>query len=569
MSEDKSASGGVLVDAVLPEKEKEALIASASVYPRLILDEEQVKDVKNIALGVYSPLTGFMRRDDFEAVLDQMRLAGGSIWPIPIVLDITAEQKDELSGQDEVLLVDAAGTPVGLLKNPEIYEYEKEAYAEKVFGTTETKHPGVASVYRSGDYLIGGDVVLLDTSKSPFPQHYFTPKETRRMFADRGWETIAAFQTRNVPHRGHEFLQKKALEEVDGLFIQPVVGEKKLEDFKDEYVIAAYEVLIGTYYPRERVLLGILPLKMRYAGPREALLHALIRRNYGCTHFVVGRDHAGVGDYYPPFAAQEIFSRFEREEIGIDILKFEEVVYCPHRRRHLFYSECAEGEKVTFSSTLLRDMIKKGQRPPEYLMRPEVYELLANSDNTLVDDDYHMKAKGRPGLVLWFTGLSQSGKSTIADMVYEILKQKGLRVERLDGDLVRQSLTRDLGFSKEDRDENIRRVRFVAKLLSQNGVAVVASFISPYRRQRKRLREETQNFIEVFVNTPLEICEKRDRKELYAKARRGEIKNFTGISDPYEEPEDPEIELKPAQQTADECADRVIAYLKEEGFLDD
>jgi len=377
-----------------------------------------------------------------------------------------------------------------------------------------------------------------------------------------------AFQTRNVPHRGHEFLQKYALESVDGLFVQPVIGEKKVKDFKDEYIVATYEILLDRYYPKNRVLLGILPLRMRYAGPREAVMHALIRKNFGCTHFIVGRDHAGVGSYYSPYAAQEIFDTFQKEEIGIEILKYPEVVYNSAKQKHMFIGEVPEKDQVSFSGSQLREYINGKKQPPTYLIRPEVYYLLANSANSLVDDMYKDQGKGKQkSFVLWFTGFSQAGKTTLGDTIHELLKEKGMRTERLDGDIVREYLGQDLGFSKEDRDENIKRVTCISKLLSRNGIGVVASFISPYRAQREELRKEVQNFIEVFCDCPLEVCESRDNKGLYKKARAGEITNFTGISDPYEEPEHPEIHVHTDQETVTESVAIITRYLEDRGFL--
>jgi sulfate adenylyltransferase len=344
------------------------------------------------------------------------------------------------------------------------------------------------------------------------------------------------------------------------------MGTKKAGDFSDGHVLKSYEILLDKCYPRERVVLSILPLKMRYAGPREAVFHALIRQNFGSSHFIVGRDHAGVGRFYEPFAAQRIFENFNKNEVGIKIMKYPEVVYDQARRKHCFADQCRPQDQIFFSGTDLRHQIKTLQRPPAHLIRPEVYDLLTKAKDSLFVDDrprgYHN------GFVLWLTGFSQAGKSTVGDRVYGILRRRGCRVERLDGDIVRESLTKNLGFSKEDREENIRRVSFVAELLSRQGVGVIASFISPYRRQRARLRDKIDNFIEVFVNAPLTVCERRDRKGNYVKARRGELKNFTGISDPYEKPARPDIELRTDQESLEQSAGKVVAYLEKEGFID-
>lgn len=562
-----------LVEQILSAEESDQIFSNLDDYIHIsIQNREQKKDIQNIINGVYSPLTGFLREADFQNVVENMRLQDGSVWSIPITFDVSNEQRLDIGDRTEVLIVDENQHPIALVKNLEIYSYDPEYWAMHVFKTNDKLHPGVEYVYEMQPYLLGGDVYGLSNNKDIFPEHNFTPAETRKIFRGRGWNHIVAFQTRNIPHRGHEFLQHAALKEVDGLFIQPVIGEKKLEDFKDEYIIKSYEVLIEKYFPKNKVVLGILPLKMRYGGPREAVFHALIRRNYGCTHFIVGRDHAGVGNYYGPYDAQEIFEQFEPEEIGIEIMKFPEVVLCKTRQEHCFITECPDPDnQIHFSGTKLRNLIKEKQEPPSYIIRPEVYAILTERKNVLVDDFYkrfqHRPYDIQEGFVLWFTGFSQSGKSTIADRLYEILEDKGIRTELLDGDVVRESLTKDLGFSKEDRDANIQRVGFVAKLLARNHVAVIASFISPYKIQRDGVRMKVKNFIEVYVNTPLEVCERWDQKGFYAKARAGEIGDFTGISAPYEAPESPEIELRPAEQGVDECVEVILQYLEENRFI--
>jgi len=558
--------GGKLVNRVLSSPKREEILKNIAGFKRLILNKEQVRDVRNIARGVYSPLTGFLREDDFQKVVSEMRLSNGTVWPIPVVLDISEKTFQKIKKEKEVLLVDRQQRPVALLKDIQIYPYEKDLFAGGVFGTKDKNHPGVNDVHHMKEFLVGGDIELMDDSREPFPEYNFSPHQSRRIFHQRGWEKIVAFQTRNVPHRGHEFLQKTALKELDGLFIQPVIGEKKIGDFKDEYILISYEILINRYYPRNKVFLGILPLKMRYAGPREAIFHALIRKNFGCTHFIVGRDHAGVGNFYGPFDAQNIFDEFTKDELDITILKYPEVVYNPKKKIHLFLDHCPPEERVSFSGTKLREQIKSKETPPSYIIRPEVYNFLAQSRTVFVDDGYKKEAK-KKGFVLWFTGLSQAGKTTVANGVHEILKEKGLKLERLDGDIVRRSLSADLGFTKEDRDENIKRVTHVAKLLSRNGTGVICSFISPYTEVRNKIRKEVTGFIEVFCNCPLEICEKRDKKGLYQKARRGEIQNFTGISDPYESPENPEIELNTDIETIEESINKVINCLKGSKFI--
>jgi len=558
--------GGKLINQILSKKKKEEILKIKDELPSLKIRDDLLDDIRNIAKGVYSPLQGFLKEKDFKRVLEEARLSNGIIWPIPIVLDISKKEAEKLKDKKLILLLDSQNHPIAILENPEIFEYHKKNFAKKVFGTLDKNHPGVKEIFQMKEYLIGGEIKLLDDSKGPFPEYNFSPKETRKIFKKKEWKKIAGFQTRNVPHLGHEFLQRHTLNLVDGLFIQPVIGKKKIKDFKDELILASYEILIDKYHPKDRIVLGILPIKMRYAGPREAVFHALIRKNFGCTHFIVGRDHAGFKNYYPPFASQKIFDQFYEKELGIRILKYQEVVYCKECKRYLFIDSCSHKEKTRFSATKIRRAIERKKEPPGFI-RPEIYYLLSNCPKALIDREYQKESSKKPGFCLWFTGLSQAGKTTLGDRIYKILKEKGIKVERLDGDIIRQSLSKDLGFSKEDREENIRRVGTLAKLFSQKGIAVVASFISPYRKQRKELRKKIPNFIEIFCNCPLELCEKRDKKGLYQKARKGIIKNFTGISAPYQKPKNPEIELRTDKLTIEECVQKIINYLKTNQFI--
>lgn len=566
--------GGKLVKRIAPPELKEEVLQEITHYKTIRLDNFQLNEVRNIAVGVYSPIQGFLRKKDFECVLNNMRLSNGIVWSIPIVLDVSQEVAQKVTQEKRILLTNLSGKAFAILDNPEIYDYDKDVYTSLVFGTDDKNHPGVAQVYGMSPYLVGGEIYLLNDSPSIFPEYNYSPEEIRGMFKQRGWDTIVAFQTRNVPHRGHEFLHKEALEEVDGLLIQPVVGEKKIGDFKDEFILASYEILIDRYYPKERVILGVLPYKMRYAGPREAIMHALIRKNYGCTHFVVGRDHAGVGEYYDPFAAQEIFSQFSSDDIGITILKYPEVVYHKTSGSLMFTNDCPDNNFVSFSGTQLREHVQNKKQPPSYLIRPEVFYLLASSDGSLIDNLYRAKtsASRQKGFVLWLTGLPQAGKTTIAREVAEALRAKNMHIEHLDGDVARECLSKDLGFSKDDRDENIKRVMFIAKLFAKRGLGVICSFVSPYRAERERARLEITNagasFIEIFCNAPLEVCERRDSRGSYAKARRGEIVNFTGVSDPYESPLSPEIELSTSLHSVEKNVNAVIEYLIKSKIID-
>lgn len=526
-----------------------------------------MQDCINIANRVYAPLDGFLHLEDYTSVLNSMRMRNGAVWSIPFILDITKEQYEKIKNKSEIELQEPVFKSRVLLSNISSYKINKEEYAEKVFGTTRKEHPGVAELFETGEYALGGKVEIIENNNILYPEYNLTPQKTKQEFKKRKWQTIVAFQTRNIPHRGHEYLQTKALEEADGLFIQPVIGKKKIADFKDEYIISSYELLIDKYLPKARTMLGILPIKMRYAGPREAILHALIRKNYGCTHFIVGRDHAGVGNFYKPSEAQEIFNNFKQEELGIKILLYKEVVYSKKKKNHYFIDEIEESDRIYFSGTKIRDAIVKSKDVPHFLIRKEINEHLQNAKNSFVDSMYKNSEKLNKGFVLWLTGLSAAGKTTIADKVFAILKEKDIVAERLDGDIARNHLTNDLGFSREDRDENIKRVGFVSGLLSKNGVAVVASFITPYVHQRDSLRRDVHNYIEVFIDAPLSVCEQRDPKGLYKKARAGEIKLFTGIDDPYHKPKDPDLHICTHENTIDESVKKIINYLEKEKII--
>lgn len=354
---------------------------------KLKANNDIIHDAINIYNGVYAPLTGFLREKDFKSVVENMRLASGEIWSIPIVLDISEEEKNKISGAEEIILTNENGKARAVLADIEIYPYDKKEFAEKVFGTTDEDHPGVKEVMGMGEFLVGGDVVKIFGEERIFSDYHFTPEETKNIFKDKGWKTIVAFQTRNVPHRSHEFLQKKALAEVDAIMIHPVIGKKKPGDFTDEAILESYKILLEKYYPKEKSFLNILPIKMRYAGPREAVMHALIRRNYGCTHMIIGRDHAGVGNYYGSYDAHNLFDQFKKDELGIEILKFENVSHCHACNELKMDGDCEHGNehKFSISGTKMREMIKNGEVLPEELIRREISEFLINHPNPFVD----------------------------------------------------------------------------------------------------------------------------------------------------------------------------------------
>ncbi len=384
--------GGVLVQRVLHGALAQAARERAASLPCIPLTPAQLADLEMLAIGAYSPLTGYMGRDDYLSVLKEMRLANGLVWPIPITLAVEEDRARALKTGQDVALCEGP-RPLAILHLEEIYPYNKEAEARAVYRTTEEAHPGVARLYAQGDMLLAGEIWLFDwprAARERFPELRLPPAETRRIFRERGWRRIVAFQTRNPLHRAHEYIQKVALEIVDGLLLHPLVGETKADDVPAEVRMATYKVMLEKYYPRERVLLAVFPAPMRYAGPREAVLHALARKNYGCTHFIVGRDHAGVGNYYGTYDAQRIFDEFRPEEIGITPLFFEHAFYCRSCGTVVTAKTCPhdESQRLHLSGTQVRAMLQRGEPLPPEFTRPEVNEILLRA---------YGKASSRPG----------------------------------------------------------------------------------------------------------------------------------------------------------------------------
>lgn len=376
--------GNVLVNRVLREADAQHWRERAGSLRQLVIDEELVKDVKNIARGVYSPLVGFMNEADFTRVIHEMKLTDGTIWPIPFMLTVDEATARDITPGETVVLVSEDKQPVALLAVEDKYTYDAREAAQRVFATTDDAHPGVQLLYSQHAYALGGPIELLDNSKEPFNQFNLDPEETRLLFKAKGWKTVTGFQTRNAPHRAHEYLQRIGLEVTDGLFINPVIGKKKAGDFTDEAILVAYTYMVRDVFPRDRAVLSILPLQMRYAGPREAILHAIIRKNFGCTHFIVGRDHAGVGKYYGTYAAQEIFNTIE--DIGITILKLENSFHCKKCETVATAKTCAHPDDVRTgpSGTIIRQLLQKGEVVPDTIMRPEISQLLIQQGNIFV-----------------------------------------------------------------------------------------------------------------------------------------------------------------------------------------
>ena len=371
--------GGKLINRTLTEQKRKNIQEQASEYQGVQVSNDLMKDIENIASGLFSPLEGFNCREDYESILYNKRLSNGLPWTLPIVLD--TDNKNIKEG-DQILL-NNDNHLVAMMQVEETYSYEKRAYAEQVYGTNDAAHPGVEKTYSMNDTLLGGKISLINESETPYFKYAMKPQETRNLFKEKGWEKVVGFQTRNVAHLGHEYLQKSALTMVDGLFINPVIGKKKKGDFKDDVILESYEVLINNYYPRDRVVLGIFQTEMRYAGPREAIFHAIVRKNYGCTHFIIGRDHAGVGNYYHPFAAQEIFKEFP--DIGIEPMFFMSFFHCNKCGGISNDKVCPHSDRVDFSGTKMRQMIEAGNRPPADSMRPEVADVILKSGQPFVE----------------------------------------------------------------------------------------------------------------------------------------------------------------------------------------
>ncbi len=561
--------GGTLVN-LLPKSEAErmALMERASRLPSIQISARALHDLELMATGGFSPLDRFMGKADYESVLETMRLSDGTLWPLPITL--TVNRAELPAGAEEIVLRDARNNVVAIMQLEEVFEWDREREARLALGTTDHAHPLVAEMERWGDVCISGALQVVDLPRyTDFTELRRTPAEVRALLNELGHPNVVAFQTRNPMHRVHEELTKRAAAQVGGaLLIHPVVGLTKPGDVDYFTRVRVYKALYENYYDKSRTVLSLLPLAMRMAGPKEALLHAIIRRNHGANHFIVGRDHAGPGKgsdgqpIYGPYDAQEMLVQHEAE-IGVKMVPFQWMVYLPEEDRYEAIDKVPEGAKVlTISGTQVREeYLAKGKHLPEWFTRPETAEILAETH----------PPRHKQGFCIWFTGLSGSGKSTTAQALVPMLMEYGRQVTVLDGDVVRTHLSKGLGFSKEDRDTNILRIGFVAGEIVRHGGGVVCAAISPYRATRQRVREMVGDghFIEVFMDTPLEVCEERDVKGLYAKARRGEIKGFTGIDDPYEAPVNPELTLQAVGVTPEENARRIVAYLLEQGYLRD
>ncbi|MCQ3935602.1 MAG: adenylyltransferase [Chloroflexi bacterium] len=561
--------GGKLVNLVVTDAEREELIARASKLPSIKITMRNLCDLELIATGGFSPLTTFMGKADYERVLHEMRLADGTLFPLPITL--TADPKELPTVGEEVVLRNANNDLIAIMTLDEVYHWDAETEAALAYGSTDPKHPMVSEMGRWNKVCISGPLKVINLPKYyDFVDLRRTPAQVRAMLEAMGHDNVVAFQTRNPLHRIHEELTKRAAAQVNGsLLIHPTVGMTKPGDVDHYTRVRTYKALVDNHYDKNKTMLSLLPLAMRMAGPKEALLHAIIRRNHGANHFIVGRDHAGPGNdstgkpFYGPYDAQEIMKQYEHE-IGVKMVPFEMLVYLPDEDRYVEEKEVPKGAKTAnISGTQVRDeYLAKGKLLPEWFTRPETAEILREM----------YPPRHKQGFCIWFTGLSGSGKSATTQVLTTLLLERGRETAILDGDVVRTHLSKGLGFSKEDRDTNILRIGFVAGEIAHAGGIVICAAISPYRATREEARKMVgENFIEVFMDTPVEVCEQRDVKGLYAKARQamaeGKPMGFTGVDDPYEPPINPEITLKGYNSTPEENARIIIKYLEDQGFL--
>ena len=562
--------GGKLRSLYASPEEHSSILTESLEAERFVLSHRHICDLELILNGGFSPLEGFMTCADYNRVLESMRLSDGTLFPLPMTLDVPQTFADKLSVNSKVLLCDEENLPLALLHVEDIWQPDLRAEARKVFGTEDLLHPGVNYLLsHSHSNYIGGKLIGIN----PPPHHTFlserhTPAEMRELIATRGWERTVAFQTRNPLHRAHVELVMRAGEEQDAaMVINPVVGATKPGDIDQFSRVRCYRRVMEKL-PKERSALSLLPLAMRMGGPREALWHAILRKNYGFTHFIVGRDHAGPGkdsqgkDFYGPYDAQDLLQE-HRDEIGIQIVPFKMMVYVRDEKHYRAVDEIEpDVATLNISGTDFRRMLQDGEDIPEWFSYPEVVEELRHTH----------PPRNRQGLVLFMTGLSGAGKSSVANVLLARFNEEGRRhVDLLDGDLVRQHLSSELSFSKEHRDLNITRIGFVASLVAKHGGIAICAPIAPYSSTREQVRKTVEEaggaFFEIHIAASLDVCESRDRKGLYAKARQGLIKNFTGIDDPYEEPANPWLKLDTGQGTPADAADLVMEKLTEEGYI--
>jgi len=561
--------GGTLVDLMATPERKTELRSESRDWVSWDLSARQLCDLELLLSGGFSPLRGFMGKADYESVCTNMRLANGALWPMPITLDVTEDFAREVKPGKSVALRDPEGVMLAALKVEEIWEPDRYREAELVFGTANPEHPGVSYLINKGHpFYISGQLEGVQA-----PTHYdfralrLGPAELRAEFARLGWKRIVAFQTRNPMHRAHFELTLRAAKDVQAnLLIHPSVGMTKPGDVDHYTRVRCYQAILP-HHAKDTAKLALLPLAMRMGGPRECLWHAIIRKNHGCSHLIVGRDHAGPGSdskgspFYGPYDAQQLLSKHS-EELGMGMIPFNMMVYVEELAGYVPENEVPQGMRaLNISGTELRRRLAEGRDIPEWFTFPEVAKELRRSH----------PPRHKQGFTVFFTGLSGSGKSTIANaLMVKFLEVGGRPVTLLDGDLVRKHLSSELGFSKEHRDINIRRIGFVASEITKNGGIAICAPIAPYDSVRKEVRSMVEGgggFILVHIATPLDVCEQRDRKGLYAKARAGVVKQFTGISDPYDDTADAQVIINTTETTPEEAAQEIILHLEREGYI--
>ena len=534
-----------------------------------IVTPRQRCDIEMLLVGGFAPLSGFLTRKDYDSVLANMRLDNGQPWPMPITLDVSEDCANQVKLHDKIELYEPDNTLLATLTVTDKWRPDKKLEAKHVFATEDTKHPGVNYLLnRAGEWYLGGTLEQVQQPKHfDFIELRHTPASLKQLFAERGWKKIVGFQTRNPIHRAHMELTLRAAEEVNAnILIHPVVGLTQPGDIDYFTRVHCYQKILP-HYPEKKALLSLLPLAMRMGGPREALWHALIRKNYGCTHFIIGRDHAGPGvdshgkPFYDPYAAQHLVERYEKE-IGITIIPFPEMVYVKERKQYCASNEVKPYETtLTISGTELRQALLTEHPIPDWFSFPEIIDELRQS----------YLPKHKKGFTVFFTGLSGAGKTVLSHAL--LAKLNGLSVKHvtiLDSDVTRRILANDLGFSKADRDLNIRRIGFVASEVTKIGGIAICAAIAPYaevRHENRQLISQYGGYIEVYLSTPLSECVKRDTKGLYAKAKKGTLQNLTGYNDPYEPPSQPDIIIDTSTSTVDEAANKIIDHLTHEGYL--
>ncbi len=555
-------------ELLVAETEKAALLSRLPQYKTWALSQRQVCDLELLMNGGFNPLKGFLNEEDYYSVCHKMRLSTGELWPMPVTLDVTENFARSLDLGELVVLLDQENVPLAILQIESKWKPNKSEEATLVFGADDSAHPAVNYLHnKAGDWYVGGTVLGLQLpTHYDYLQHRYTPRELRKIFAEKNWDQIVAFQTRNPMHRAHfELTLRAAASENLNLLLHPVVGMTKPGDIDHHTRVRCYKKVIEKY-PSEMAFLSLLPLAMRMAGPREALWHALIRKNYGATHFIIGRDHAGPGNssqgspFYDPYAAQALVAEYA-DEVQIKTLPFNAVSYVENKEKYLMSHEIESGDKVLdISGTEFRRCLQQGLDVPEWFSFPDVINVLKTTH----------PPKHKQGFTLFFTGLSGAGKSTIANaLLVKLLEEDERAVTLLDGDVVRKNLSSELGFSKEHRDLNILRVGYVASEITKHrGIAICAA-IAPYENVRQAVRAQVEpygGFIEIYVSTSIDTCKQRDRKGLYKKAEEGLIKGFTGIDDPYEIPHKPEVIVDTAQLSVMDSVQHILQTLKKLGY---